>query len=555
MADYNFNVPKNVQVQPGAPGQPPIPIPQHQAIALNKGDYLFVLGANGTGKSSLMLSIYAPNYNNARRILAHRQNWFASGAVNITAQQRFEIGNNVQSRDSSADSRWKDDYAQYRATMAIYDLIDAENIRALDIAKAADQNDMPQVAKLAAKPSPVNKLNTILRLSNLPITLSIEAGARVMASRNGGSKYDVAELSDGERSALLIASNVLTVPNGTLLVIDEPERHLHRSIISPLLSLLFEERPDCAFVISTHDVLLAMDNPGSQKLLVRGCTHNDIKQVVAWDVDLVSPGGTIDDQLMRDVLGARRRVIFVEGTQSSLDLPLYAVMFPAVTVIPKSSCVDVQNAVSGLRGAAAGNPHWVEAFGIVDGDGRSPADIAALQLGGIYAVNSYSIESVYYHPEIQRRVADAQAALMGADANALTLAANAATVAAVQPHIDRLSARIVERDVRSNIVQLIPSHQALRANPAVNLTVDAGPPLAAETTRLTNACANSDMETIICRYPIRETAALTEIAKALRFQKRSDYEGAVRQLLVNDATALAFARSLFGRMYADVTKP
>ena len=43
-----------------------------------------------------------------------------------------------------------------------------------------------------------------------------------------------AELSDGERNALLIGSDVLTTEPNSLIILDEPERHLHRSIISPL---------------------------------------------------------------------------------------------------------------------------------------------------------------------------------------------------------------------------------------------------------------------------------------------------------------------------------
>ena len=84
-----------------------------------------------------------------------------------------------------------------------------------------------------------------------------------MASKSGSKPYSIAQLSDGERNALLIATNVLTVKDGTLVLIDEPERHLHRSIISPLLTHLFAQRPECAFIVSTHDVMLPLDNPAS----------------------------------------------------------------------------------------------------------------------------------------------------------------------------------------------------------------------------------------------------------------------------------------------------
>ncbi len=57
---------------------------------------------------------------------------------------------------------------------------------------------------------------------------------------------------------------------------------------------------------------------------------------------------------------------------------------------------------------------------------------------------------------------------------------------------------------------------------------------------------------MISHYPIRETPALDEIAKKRKFTSRKQYEGAVRKLLMDDADALAFARSLFGTLASDI---
>ena len=74
-------------------------------------------------------------------------------------------------------------------------------------------------------------------------------------SKNGSPPYSIAELSDGERNSLLIAASILTMKSESLVLIDEPERHLHRSIISPLLQHLFSSRSDCAFIklLSNND--------------------------------------------------------------------------------------------------------------------------------------------------------------------------------------------------------------------------------------------------------------------------------------------------------------
>ena len=225
-----------------------------------------------------MYRFYAAHHGTSRRISAHRQTWFTSNAVTLSPEQKRTAESNIQNTDTNAQSRWKDDYAAQRAHIAIYDLIDAENVRARSIAGAVDGDDIALAKTLAKKDAPIKIINEILRLSNLPIEISVHQNEQVVARKAGSPPFSIAELSDGERNALLIAANVLTVPPGTLLLIDEPERHLHRSIISPLLTLLFAKRPDCGFVVSTHEVMLPVDNPAARTLLLRACVHTVARQ-------------------------------------------------------------------------------------------------------------------------------------------------------------------------------------------------------------------------------------------------------------------------------------
>lgn len=215
-------------------------------LSVNLGESVFILGANGTGKSSLMQQLYAAHHGNARRISAHRQTWFSSNAITLSPEQKRNTETNIQVTDTQPQARWSDSYSAARASIAIYDLIDAENVRARSIAGAVDGDDMGLAKKLSKKDAPIKIINELLRLSNIPIEISVRQNEQVVASKSSSAPYSIAELSDGERNALLIAADVLTVKAGTLILIDEPERHLHRSIISPLLTLLFARRPDCA---------------------------------------------------------------------------------------------------------------------------------------------------------------------------------------------------------------------------------------------------------------------------------------------------------------------
>jgi ABC-type Mn2+/Zn2+ transport system ATPase subunit len=528
-------------------------IPRNGGRVLELGvgpkEVVFLLGANGTGKSSLMHRFYSAHHSNSRRITAHRQTWFESNAITLSPQQRQQTENNIQAHDNQPQARWKEGYAPHRASIAIYDLVDAENIRAREITSAVDSDDFDLAKVLRKKDAPIKIINELLRLSNIPVTIAIHENAQVVASKNGSASYSIAELSDGERNAILIAANVLTAKQATLLLIDEPERHLHRSIISPLLTELFAKRPDCAFIVSTHDVMLPLDNPTSRTLLIRGCTYNG-SAVTAWDADVVAPGSEIDDDLKRDILGARRRILFVEGTERSLDKPLYSLMFPEVSVIAKGSCRDVERAVLSIRDADG--LHWLDAFGLVDNDRRPQAEIDRLKEGGVYATAVFSVEGVYYHPEVQRRLAERHASTTGDDFNQCIAEARSAAIAAITPHVERLSGRVAEKLIREEFFSHIPNKDQISAAAPVNISIDVPTIVGEERTRLQKALDAGDLRTIVSRYPVRETPALDTIARKLGFQDRDQYEGAVRKLLMDEADALTFVRSLFGTLARDI---
>lgn len=424
---------------------------------------LFVLGANGTGKSSLMQAFASASKEKTRRITAHRQTWIRSGSPEFTGKQRVECEQNVFHHDRHANARWMDDYSQQRAQMAIYDLVNSENVRAREITRAVDAKKAEEIGKLSAKDGAFTTLNRLLRLANLDIVLSVEANDEIMATRNGSMLYSIAKLSDGERNAILIGANVLTVSTGTLLLIDEPERHLHRSIVSPLLSLLLKERPDCAFVVSTHEPLLPVDNPGSKVLLTRACVY-DCDKVKSYDLDLLENTAGIDDDLKRTILGERRKIVFVEGVEHSLDKPLYSLLFPNSSIVAKANCREVENAVVGIKGTA--ELHWVKPFGLVDNDSSEPERIADLQAKGVIPLNVYSVESIYYHPVVQKLAGEKLATVLGGDLVEKLEKANKDAIKAIRENAKHLSTRIAEKVARGGFLTSTKERRGREGRPA-----------------------------------------------------------------------------------------
>jgi hypothetical protein len=295
--------------------------------------------------------------------------------------------------------------------------------------------------------------------------------------------------------------------------------------------------------------MLPLDNPAAQTLLIRNCILNGAS-VIAWDADLITVESEIDSEIRKDIIGARRKILFVEGAEQSLDKPLYSLIFPNVSVIAKSSSRDVKQAVVGIRDAT--NLHWVHAFGIVDSDRRTPTEIEALKEKGIYVLSVFSVESIYYHPDVQQFVATRLASVTGQNADIGIGNAHQAAIAAVKTQIQHLSQRSVERIVREEFFKNLPGRADIAALGHVNISIDVAGYVNAERHRLQQAIDGGDLLKIIADYPISETSMLAEVANKLGFQTRKQYESAVRKLVRDDADALKLMKSLFGTLAQDI---
>src|SRR5690606_1161438 len=104
----------------------------------------------------------------------HRQTWFADNAMNMTASQKKQTESYIKNSDSEVFSRWRDDYSQDRTSLSIFDLINSENIRARKIASAVDINNIELAKEHSNDQAPIQAINEILAISNIPITIILE---------------------------------------------------------------------------------------------------------------------------------------------------------------------------------------------------------------------------------------------------------------------------------------------------------------------------------------------------------------------------------------------
>jgi energy-coupling factor transporter ATP-binding protein EcfA2 len=519
-------------------------------FTLAPGEAAFVIGANGSGKSALMQSINRQNSGHVNWLLAHRTVWFESNTASITNADRRGYEQSIKSYSLSDYARTRDDYHDPRRRISIMSLINAENERARRIARAVDNGDMRLVDELKAKRSPLETINQIFAIANMPITIFLDENEYLLASRDGGTPYSIAELSDGEKNALLLCADVLTTESNILQLLDEPERHLNRAIVSPLLSALVKERSDCAFIISTHDIELPVDHPNSTVILLRKITFNIPE--IRWVVDSITGTDVIPDDVKKEILGSKRKMLFVEGKPTSMDKLLYQLLYPDVTVQAQESCVKVERAVEGIR--ANENLTWVEAYGLIDADDRTPAQITALEAKGVFALPAYSVEYLYYNPTTIQLVADRYGEMTGRNSDDIYNDAIAAVIAAIVPHRDRLCARLCEKRVGDQITRSRPTHTDILAGGTWTQHIDLTAELANEKATFDRMIVANDVNALLSRYPFRETPVITSIVNAFGLDRKI-YEDTVRKMVIDKTAMVAHLHALLGRITGVLTPP
>ena len=501
------------------------------SLTLSPGANYFIVGSNGSGKSALIQSFVSNNRNaQIRRIVAHRPTAFRSDRPRFAFQDRAQAEQQIQNTEMRLESRWKEEpnIGHEIQSIVLSDLIANENDQARFVRDLVRKHDLCAAQEASSEASsPFGKINNLFQAANFSISLSLSKSGDILARRiDTNAEYSIAQMSDGERNAAIIAATVLTVQSGTILLIDEPERHLHRSIILPFLSTLFHQRNDCVFVISTHDIDLPTVDSCAQILMVRSCLWEKNKPI-SWDINLLDRPEELPESIRRDILGSRKKVLFVEGTEGSLDMMIYSKLFPNIVVTPRGSCGEVIRAVHGLRESSA--LHDVEAFGVIDRDDRVEAEVVKLSEQGVHALDVCSAESLYYCESAIMAVADWQAQSFASNCGEMARLAKkeALEVLSREEIKGQMAARRVERKIREYCFSVLPKWKEILQEEFGKIALDAvkmESMYAEEIDRYQQLISKEEYDLLITRYPVRYSETLAKVAKAMKCRNIQDYE-------------------------------
>lgn len=259
------------------------------------------------------------------------------------------------------------------------------------IRNKADMPDLPDTA--------IDKLFRIWKTIFPQRTLKID-DAKFLAwfTKDDGKivEYSSTQMSDGERAVLYLAAQVLCVPEHKTLIIDEPEVHLHRSIMNRLWETLESYRPDCLFIYITHDTQFAATHGNADKIWIKEFDGAN------WKLEKIA-GNDLPEELLFDILGSRKPVLFVEGERNSYDTQLYSALYPEYYIVPCGSCTQVIARTKAFKNDPT--LHHCQVYGIIDRDYRADYEISKYKEDNIYTIDVAEVENLFLVEELIRLIA------------------------------------------------------------------------------------------------------------------------------------------------------
>lgn len=375
---------------------------QHKELTLRAGKTTIIIGANGSGKTRLAVYLEEQLGEKAHRIAAHR-------ALSLNPNVD-KIPESKAKKYLTYGDAWDDISIYHRAsrrwgnkapTSLLNDfdrllqyLFAQQNNLAVENHQKRNRGE--EITNSKAKLDILQEVwERLLPLKKLHITAD---DIRVSSIGIESADYSASEMSDGERAVFYILGQVLSANEGSILIFDEPELHIHKSIISNLWDEIEKLRPDCSFLMITHDIEFAATRV-AKKYVIR-----NYYSAPAWDISEI-PDSELDEQTITLILGSRKPILFVEGEKTSLDMETYRLCYPEWTVIPKGSCKDVIQAVSSLRKLNEDMPILnIKCAGIVDRDTRDSSQTQELEKQGIKVLQYSEIENIFSLPSVAHEV-------------------------------------------------------------------------------------------------------------------------------------------------------
>ena len=340
-----------------------------------------IIGANGAGKTSLINEL--------------RKNSIDEMYV-LPAQKILYFVSNTFGRDSIN----KDQYIANLKNVEIkYDTIDIQTHKIEDNFSGAFTKLITLLVKDYAKIATDNSrgvegvsvalLDRVEQVWNQifpEITFYPETNDRVLEVIRNGTKYSINGLSDGERCVLFYIGNVLLAPENSYIVVDEPETFLNAAVYNELWDLLISERPDCQFIFSSHNMDFVQSRTNAAYIWCK-----KFEAPYSLEYQILDDSLNLPLNLLTEVSGTRKPILFCEGSKTSIDYQIYSKLFSDFCFVK-----PVQGHKQVIQHTRAYNDlqyvHGNTAYGIIDNDWMDESSIQVYKEQNIFVLPFNEVE-------------------------------------------------------------------------------------------------------------------------------------------------------------------
>jgi len=360
---------------------------------------IIVIGANGSGKTRFGSAIEA-KYNNVTHRISAQKSLSMPEQVSPTSKENAEndffYGYAAGGLQHKVGQRWGgkpntfllNDYQKLMVLLFTEEF--EKSIKFKDAYNPGQADDKP-----------VTKLDRIQNIWEevLPHRKLVKKAGKIETYPIGSpnKNYNAAEMSDGERVIFYLIGEVVSVPKDSILIIDEPDMHLHKSITKKLWDKIEQERPDCTFIYLTHDIDFAFSRQDSTKIWAKGFDGT------SWDYEILEDNLELPEQLYLELLGSRKPILFIEGDDSSIDYKLFQLVFSEHTIKPLGSCTKVLETTKSF--GEQNSFHQIASFGLIDRDRRTDEQISHNNNPNIWVAEVAEVENFLLLEEIIKVVA------------------------------------------------------------------------------------------------------------------------------------------------------
>ena len=220
------------------------------------------------------------------------------------------------------------------------------------------------------------------------IIFELEPDDRVIKVEKNGSKYSINGLSDGERCILFYIGNVLLAPENSYIIVDEPETFLNGAVYNELWDLLISERPDCQFIFASHNMDFVQSRTNAAYIWCK-----KFEAPYSLEYQILDDSLNLPLDLLTEVSGTRKPILFCEGTKTSIDYQIYSKLFSEFCFVK-----PVQGHKQVIQHTKAYNNlqllHGNTAYGIIDNDWMDESSIQVYEEQGIFVLPFNEVEMI-----------------------------------------------------------------------------------------------------------------------------------------------------------------